>query len=359
MANLIRYQPDYVVRPGDVLQEYLAVSGMTKAELAARCGRPTKTISEIIHGKAAITPETAIQLGRVFGRPASLWQNLESNYRLRDAELKEGASLGKHAAWAKKFPVKAMIEGGCIETPDDDSDLVKKILRFFGVGSVAGWEGSFGEMGVAFRRSRSFVAAPEAVSAWLRLGEIGAADIDCRPYDRQRFKATLDEARKLTQDPFPDILEKLTTLCASAGVALVLVPELPKTHLSGAARWLSKDKALIQLSLRHKTNDHVWFSFFHEAGHIFLHGKKTIFIDETGGDRSEVETEANEFAGNILIPAASYASFVASGSFSAASVQRFASAQRVAPGIVVGRLQHDKHIPHSHLNALKESLTWG
>ncbi|MBK6514442.1 MAG: hypothetical protein IPG04_10075 [Polyangiaceae bacterium] len=51
--------------------------------------------------------------------------------------------------------------------------------------------------------------------------------------------------------------------------------------MSGLARWLHKDQALIQLSLRHKTADHLWFSF-HEAGHILLHGKKTIFIDENG-----------------------------------------------------------------------------
>lgn len=358
MARLVRYQPDYLVKPGDVLEEYLAVTGMSKAELASRCGRPTKTISEIIHGKAAITPETAIQLGRVFGRPASLWQNLEANYRLRLAERNEQSDLAQHAAWAKKFPVKAMVEVGCLEEPRDDADLVTKLLRFFGVGSVAGWESSFGELGVAFRRSPSFKAAPEAVSAWLRRGELEASEIDCQRYDKQKFRACLSEARALTTESFPDIVEQLRSLCASAGVALVFIPELPKTHLSGAARWLTKDKALIQLSLRHKTNDHVWFSFFHEAGHILLHGKKTIFIDENGGDRSDVENEANEFAGSLLIPEAPYREFAAALPISAAAVKRFARQMGIAPGIVVGRLQHDQVIPHSHLNGLKESLTW-
>jgi addiction module HigA family antidote len=358
MARLIRYQPDYVVRPGEVLEEYLSALGMTKAELATRCGRPTKTISEIIHGKAAITPETAIQLGRVFGRPASLWQNLESNYRLRLAEREESSKLAEHAAWGKKFPIKAMVEAGCVEEPSGDADLVTKLLRFFGVGTVAGWEASFGEQAVAYRRSRSFQAAPHAVSAWLRRGEIEAASIACAAFDRNRFRAALDAARGLTRDSFPDVLEQLRELCASAGVALVLVPELPKTHLSGAARWLTKDKALIQLSLRHKTNDHVWFSFFHEAGHILLHGKKATFIDDNGDDRTEIEAEANNFAGDLLIPPGPFAEFVKGRYFSAASVKAYAEAQGVAPGIIVGRLQHDGVIPHSHLNGLKESLTW-
>ena len=74
--RLFRYEPDYTTSPGEVLEEYLLARGMTKAELAARCGRPKKTISEIIHVKAAITAETSLQLGRVLGVPASLWQNL-------------------------------------------------------------------------------------------------------------------------------------------------------------------------------------------------------------------------------------------------------------------------------------------
>lgn len=359
MSPLIRYEPDYVTRPGEVLEEYLAAWGMTKAELASRCGRPTKTISEIIHGKAAITAETAIQLGRVFGRPASLWQNLEANYRLRLAERNEQSDLAEHAGWAMRFPVRAMVSAGCIEEPSNDGDLVRRLLNFFGVGTVAGWEASFGESAVAYRRSPSFQAAPTAVSAWLRLGEIAAGTISCSPFDRQRFKDALTRARVLTRESFPDVVDRLRDLCATAGVAVVLVPELPKTHLSGAARWLAKDKALIQLSLRHKTSDHVWFSFFHEAGHILLHGKKTVFIDENGGDRGDLEEEANRFASDRLIPPTAWTTFTRGKRFfSAADVNAFASAQGIAPGIVVGRLQHDKLISHATLNGMKESLAW-
>jgi addiction module HigA family antidote len=356
--RLIRYEPDYVTRPGEVLEEYLAVAGMTKAELAARCGRPTKTISEIIHGKAAITAETAIQLGRVLGRPASLWQNLEANYRLRLVERQEQGKLAQHADWATRFPVKAMVASGWLEEPTDGADLVRKLLGFFGVGSVAGWDASFGDLQVAFRRSPSFQAAPESVSAWLRLGEHLAAEVECQPFNRSKFRSVLDEVRGLTRESFPKIVEQLKSLCASAGVAVVLVPELPRTHLSGTARWLTKDKALIQLSLRHKTNDHVWFSFFHEVGHVLLHGKKSIFIDENGGDRSEIENEANRFAGDFLIPPSAYAAFLKKGYPTEVAVKRFAQEQGIAPGIVVGRLQHDRRITHAMLNALKESLTW-
>lgn len=73
--------PDIVVPPGDRLLEVLDEFGMSQAELAMRTGRPLKTINEIVKGKVAITPETALQLERVLGKSASFWNNLEGDYR--------------------------------------------------------------------------------------------------------------------------------------------------------------------------------------------------------------------------------------------------------------------------------------
>lgn len=356
--RLIRYKPDYATRPGEVLEAYLAERGMTKADLAARCGRPTKTISEIIHGKTAITPETALQLERVLGRPASLWQNLEARYRLHLAETGESSELAAHASWAKRFPIKDMIAQGHIEQPKDDTDLVKQVLRFFGVGTFAGWVANFGGAQVAYRRSPAFEAAPESVTAWIRLGETEADRTECEPFNKARFKAVLAEVRSLTTEPFREVQETLVERCASAGVVVALVRPLPKIRLSGIARWVSKDKALIQLSLRHKTGDHVWFSFFHEAGHILLHGKKAIFVDGNGEDVTELEHEANRFAADSLVPSPAFNAFCGRADFSASAIKKFASKQGVAPGIVVGRLQHTGAIPYSLHNELKERLDW-
>lgn len=359
MTLPIRHKPDYITTPGEILEEHLAVAGMSKTELATRCGRPNKTISEIIHGKAEITPQTAIQLERVLGQPATFWLALESRYRLSLATTDERAARRDALPWAKAFPVKALVERGHIEAPEDDEDLVGKLFSFFGVGTVAGWEMQFGGEQVAYRRSPSLKAAHESVAAWIRAGELRAATIDCGVYDAKRFRTALASVRALAARPFADVHEQIVELCATAGVAVVFLPELPKTCLSGIARWLSKDKALIQLSMRHKTGDHAWFSFFHEAGHIVLHGKKTIFLDEKGMDIDELEDEADRFAQEQLLPSPSYAAFVARRDFSSSAVKRFAATQRIAPGVVVGRLQHEKHIHFAMLNDLKDRLTWG
>ncbi len=116
--------------------------------------------------------------------------------------------------------------------------------------------------------------------------------------------------------------------------------------------WLG-NKAVIQLSLRYKSNDHLWFTFFHEAGHIIRHGRKEIFIEGKGMDR-EKEEEANAFARDKLIPAAEYRRFKKSwDGRSLAAIETFAAKIKIAPGVVVGRLQHERSLPHSHGNGLK------
>ncbi|MCY4213499.1 MAG: hypothetical protein OXF68_07730 [Gammaproteobacteria bacterium] len=55
-----QYQPDYAVPTGWVTEERLAAVGLSHAELARRCGRLPKLISEIIAGKSPVEPKTAL-----------------------------------------------------------------------------------------------------------------------------------------------------------------------------------------------------------------------------------------------------------------------------------------------------------
>ena len=182
-----------------------------------------------------------------------------------------------------------------------------------------------------------------------------AQDVVCQPFDSTRFRGALDEIRMLTLKTPNEFGPAMKRLCSEAGVALVFLGEIPKTRLSGATRWLNKDKALIMLSLRHKTNDHFWFSFFHEAGHILLHGKKMMFLDDVIQAGSDLEQEANQFAANMLIPDKAYRAFVANNRpLARASVSAFAATIGIAQGIIVGRLQHDKTIAFAALNELKD-----
>jgi HTH-type transcriptional regulator / antitoxin HigA len=357
-----QYTPNYVSAPGETLQEVLEERGMSQAELAERTGRPKKTINEIINGKAAITPETALQFERVLGVPASFWNNRERRYREAQARAEEQERLEKQVAWLDQIPVKAMIKSGWIQCYQDKVEQLREVLNFFAIASPEQWQGIWCSTGVYFRQSQAFQSDFGNVAAWLRRGEIEAAEIPCATYNANKFREALQHIRALTVEPPEIFLPKVVRLCAEAGVAVVFVPQLPKTRTSGATHWLNPDKALIQLSLRYKTNDHLWFAFFHEAGHILLHGKRDFFLegkDIAFVEESDKELEANKFAEDILIPPAALKLFLASSQqLSKARIEQFAAEIGIAPGIVVGRLQHDGVLPPSHCNDLKQRYKW-
>ncbi len=352
------FTPDYAVPPGQILEEILEARDIKKREFAERCGLSAKTASQIIHGKAPVTPETSIQFERVLGISAATWDNLESNYRRHLARERDRKKLERQKAWLKRFPCKQLAEGGHIPSSSIGPETAEGLLRFFGVGSIDAYEKRQGKQAANFRRSPSFLGAPESVAAWLRIGELTAEQIETESYSSVEFLAALNRIRSMTREPAKSFSRQMVRLCAGAGVALVFVPELPKTHLSGATTWLSKDKALIILSLRHKSDDHFWFSFFHEARHVLKHGKKKTFLDERDMEIDDDEEDANLYAGDFLIPSAKYVHFVRRGDFSEWAVRAFAEGLGIAPGIVVGRLQHDGHIRFNQLNHLKRKLVF-
>ncbi len=351
------YLPDYVSPPGETLLETIEALGMSQAALAERTGRPRKTINEIINGRSSITPETALQLERVVGVPAGFWNKREANYREFLARKKEQERLQKQVEWLKKLPLKAMMKLGWIEASGDKVTQLQLVLNFFGVASPKEWNELWSPSHLAFRKSPSFKSDPGAVAAWLRKGELQAQSITCAPFDEARFKEALQKAKALTITRPEHFQKELVRICASAGVAVVFVPELPGIRTCGATRWLASDKALIQLSLRYKTDDQLWFTFFHEAGHILLHGKSKVFLEDDS-DKDGMEEDANRFAANLLIPETKLRQFMATGNRSLMAIQSLARELEIAPGIVVGRLQHEGYLPKSHCNGLKNRFEW-
>lgn len=356
-TTINQYVPDYLVTPGVVLEDYLEVFGMTQAELAARTGLTKKTVNEIIKGKSPITPETALKLERSLGRPAHFWNNLERQFQEDRTRFAEEIRLRSQLDWLKKVPVSHLIKFGWIKKTGNKISQLKEVLQFFGVVSPEQWGTVWREHQVAYRQTQHFESCAESVSAWLRKGEIEARQIQCAPFQLRRFQEVLETIRELTVEPPSVFQQRLVELCASAGVAVVFVPELPKTGVYGATRRLG-DMTVIQLSLRYKSNDHLWFAFFHEAGHIIKHGRKEIFIEGNGVD-GQKEEEADAFARDRLIPPTEYCRFVSSwDGRSLAPIETFAGRIKIAPGIVVGRLQHDKRLPNSHGNGLKVLYRW-
>ena len=351
------YHPDFAVHPGEHLDELLETSGMTQAELAHRLGVHKKTVNEIVKGKASITSDIALRLSKVFHYPAHLWNNMQRNFDETAARLAEQKRMEAHLDWLKQAPVKEMIQRQWIQALWDPLMQLDEVLRFFVIASPDQWQTVWQTHQVAYRQSQRFQPCALALSAWLRKGEVKALSIACSRFDRKGFLRVLQIARGLTREDPECFVPQLTELCSRVGVALVFIPDLPKTGVSGCTRWLGS-KAVIQLSLRYKSNDQLWFTFFHEAGHILKHGKKEVFLEAKGLD-GEKEEEANSFARDHLIPPVKYRQFLELwDGRSLDSITVFANEIGIAPGIAVGRLQFDKRLQNSHGNKLKVFYEW-
>jgi HTH-type transcriptional regulator / antitoxin HigA len=357
MSTKYTFKPDYAFHPGETLAETLETLSMSQADLAQRTGRPLKTINEIIQGKAAITADTALQLERATGVSATFWNKAQRNYEAALARQAEAEQIESGIGWLKNFPLKKLLEIGWLKKAENEVEQMQELLSFFGVAGVAEWESIWSSPEAAFRKSTAFEAQPTSVAAWLREGERRAQKLETDPFNKDNFIKALAEIRKLTTTEPQTFEPEMKRLCAACGVAVVFVPEVPGTRAYGATRWLSPEKAILQLSLRGKADDFLWFTFFHEAAHILKHGKKDVFIEakETYKDKSILhkEEEANSFAADFLIHRNAFRELLSRQPFTSARIRAFASEMGIAPGIVVGRLQHEQLIQFSQHNQLK------
>jgi HTH-type transcriptional regulator / antitoxin HigA len=359
-------EPARVLHPGETVLEYLDFYGWSQRDLARRTGLAPKTISEICSGKAPVTPPTALLFEKVFQRPAQLWLNLQLHFDEAEARRRQSAKSGHWTEWARHFPVREMkrlkfsLPPGC-----SDADV---LLNFFGVSSPESWNSVWTASEVAYRQTRALDTREESIAAWVREAELMARGLELAEFDSQRLRASLAELRALTRRRAGEIMEPSQRICARAGLALVWVPELRNTSVSGCAKWLTEKKALVGLTLRYKTDDRMWFALFHEIGHILLHkNKRSFVIDNAAEDLSDrvidpemqqYEAEANRFSADTLIPPRALAEFIHKQVFTNESIHDFAERIGVGPGIVVGRLQFEGVLGRHQGNALKQKLDW-
>ncbi len=349
------FEPDYAIAPGETLRETMEALGMSQKELATRTGLTQQTLIRIFKGEQPISYESANRLELAVGIPASMWNNLEAQYREQLAKIHERERLAADLAWLREIPVAELIRRQIIPVFKDKIEQFRAVLGFYGVSSVDAWHSIWDQPAVAARRSPCFESCPGPASAWIRQGEIKGHRMECAAFSKKKFKAALPKIKKLTTLQPEVFVQELQALCAEAGVALVLIQEMKKVPWSGATKWLSSDKVMILLNLRGKAEDLFWFAFFHEAGHVLHDHKKDLLIND-GSQDDPRERRANEYAAETLIPS-NYNEQI-----------RFAKSKReifdiadelgVSPGIIAGRFQHLTGKYH-YFNGLKSKFQWG
>ena len=363
MRTKPQYYSNLAIPPGEYLEEVIAELGISKDELARRMNRPAAKLSAIYKGEKAITPETALQLEKVLGVPAHIWIGLESEYRLtlaRQSESKQDSD--KQAELVTKFCYPDLVRHGFVEQRTRREDKVEELQKFFGVTSLQTIP-SLNRYQPFFRtgKRKSAKRSPEALSAWLRMGELRARELECNEFQKEKLFSALPHLCLLTKEEPENFLPGLKTSLATAGIAFVVVPHLPKTYANGATYWIGKNKAILMVTLRGSWADIFWFSLFHEIGHIVLHSQHIVFVEEEGEENDSMdqhEQEADQFAADMLIPPHEYELFVQNGEFYPGDIKHFADKIGIDVGIVVGRLQHDHYLENNWHNDLRTRYKW-
>lgn len=358
MKKQYKLERAFLSKPGDTIVDTIEHLKMSQVELAERMGRTPSKINDLISGKEPITINTALQLEKVLNIDVDFWLKRESTYRERLARIEDHEKMQCWIPWAQLHPIKELKKYGFIKSANSEVDTVKDLLLFYGVVSPKQWEILYipQNASASFRKSETFETTAAGIASWLRMGELQMKKLKLPEYNRDVFKKSIAIVRDLAVHQPADFAKQLQKQCAKGGVAVVYTQALPKAPISGAARWIAGNP-LIQLTDRYKINDRFWFTFFHEAGHILLHGKKDVFLEDVDNreQSQEKEEEANSFAARFLLPD----NFIEdlSNPVTEENIKYIAGRYNMHPGIVVGRLQKMELLNYSVGNRFKEKLS--
>lgn len=339
--------PARAVKPGDILREEMEAREWSQADLAHILGRPIQVVNEILQGRKAITPETALGLARTFGTSAEFWLNLEYAYRLHVARAsQQGGEIQRTAELYSLAPIKEMVKRRWIKETQDLDELQSELLNFFRVPDLV----SIAAPEARFRFSPEHTPDTPSLRAWVARARNLAEERRTTAFSRDAFLKEVPRLARLSSTP--EETTEIPEWLAHIGVRLVFVPHLSRTFADGAALWLDEKSPVVALSLRYDRLDNFWFTLMHELAHLGGDPKKRKDYLDNNLDQSATEGEegrANRQASEWLLPKKEFEDFAhrTRPYFSLQAVRTFARSQSVHPAIVVGRLHHEGYIPFS------------
>lgn len=348
------FNPTWFSKPGDTLTVLMRRQNLSPPEVAALIDRDVKTVQGLIAGFVSIDDGLAEAIAAHIGGSPTFWRKRQNVYDSALEKAVEGFSEKARAEWLKILPLPEIAQFAGAERRSSPA-MLRASLAYFAVSDAAEWQTRYAEAldEVAFHTSKAFTAHVGATAAWLRQGELEASMVPCKPWNPGNLRDRLDDIRKLARAKAPAyFVPRLRQLCADTGVAVVVVRAPNGCRASGATRFIAPDKAMINLSLRHKSDDHFWFTLFHEIAHLLLHEQNATFVDGDTVSTDAREAEANKFAAEVLIPTERQDE-LKSLRARRDPVLRFAASLGIPPGIVVGQAQHRKIFAHRQLQYLK------
>ena len=352
-------KPDWVSPPGYTIVSILEEREITIEQFAHQIGRSAAATQKILDGSHAIDVDLAHRLAKAIGASENFWMAREHDYRASLAEP-ENVRIDSLDGLVSKLPVSDMQKFGWIESVRSSDELIAECLDFFGVSSLAQWQGRYENafQYAAYRRSTAYASCEVSTATWLRQGEIETENDEVSNWSPKVLESQIPHVRRLTWYKRPALfLPKLKEALAKAGVKFAVVRAPKGCSASGAVRILADGTPHIQLSFRYLSDDQFWFSLFHEIAHLLLHYDKMPILENTEPTEEQCEHEANEYAAQVIVPVLYREELLSLGG-SRFPIIDFAKKVGVAPGLIVGQLQHEGIIRFNQMQHLKRRFRW-
>lgn len=333
--------------PGATIKEQLIDRGMNQKDFAMRMDMSEKHISKLINGDVQLTHDCAFRLEMVLGIPAKFWSNLEVAYREKLAKVKAENSMEADEDIARQLPYAEMARYRWVPETRNIKEKVINLRKFFEVVELS-LLGNSKITRIACRRLETTTKSDLALMAWAQRAKAISRDIDTKSIDISCLIKNLDKIRLMTLMSPEEFCHTLKNVLSDCGISLVFLQHLKGSFLHGAT-FVDGNKIVLGLTTRGSDADRFWFSLFHELGHIVLG-----HIGNEAGLSTQEEFEADEWARDRLIPPDEFVRFKNEKDFSVNAVKKFAEEVRIAPGIIVGRLQKEGELKYNVLNELKE-----
>lgn len=329
--------PPVVADPVEAILFRMDQSGLTRKDLIPYIGSIPK-VSEVLSRKRPLSLSMIRRLHRGLGIPADVLVG-ESGASTTVVLEPETDYSG--------FPLKEMAERGCFGSikggtgrlMDRAEELMAEFLRETGPAS----------------REPVLLRAPlhqrgvrkvdgTALLAW-RLCVIKKARAVVLPDAYRKGTITVRWLKDIARlSAFQDGPRLAKEALARAGIVLVIEPHFQGTYLDGAAM-LDNGRPIVALTLRHDRLDNFWFALLHELVHIGKHLDEAhpFFVDDldSADEQDRIEREADNMAGNALIPADAWEKDVVRHAPTAKNAQALARELDIHPAIVAGRIRHE------------------
>lgn len=293
---------------GEILKKELNTLGITQKEFAEVVGMSASHLSEIIKGRRPITVKQAEKIQSVLGIPAVYWIELQAN-QLADENNQADSNEEERTA-------------GILLSQYDEFVSVKDLIRKQGLKSTCNKEKvemlqvtydlpapqlfaqATNNIGGFFRKSSKQGLDARMITTWIVLAKYEARHRMVEGvFNRNDLLRVASELRKVFHENV-NTIERVTKVLSSYGIKFCVVEKLEHASIDGFSFFEDGQYAIV-VTTRHKRIDNLAFAVLHEVYHTYRHlggnMQGIISIEDYDNERRE-EREANDFAGNTLIP---------------------------------------------------------